>query len=244
MKTIILSFILSLFISNVIAQPLSFSSKNKRVNILELYTSEGCSSCPPADKWLSQYKDDSRLWKTLIPIAFHVDYWNYIGWSDRFSSKIFTRRQQTYAHNKNISSVYTPGVILNGKEWRGWYRGKQIQENTPNDAGSLHIELENNQFSAHYSNAEISADNIYLNIAILGFDLVTEVKSGENSGRQLEHDFVVLSYQRLAMTQTNDGYSLASILTTPNIKAPRQGLAIWVDADKDLSPIQATGGWL
>ena len=106
---------LFIFFSGLSFAAAVFQSGPLRVNVLELYTSEGCSSCPPADRWLSGLKQDDRLWREIIPIAFHVDYWNYIGWQDRFSSPVYSERQRHYARNKGLSTVYTPGFLLNGR---------------------------------------------------------------------------------------------------------------------------------
>ena len=93
-------------------------SPETRTNLIELYTSEGCSSCPPADQWLSRLKVHPQLWHQLVPIAFHVDYWDYIGWQDRFAKPEFSERQRLYARQNNLSTVYTPALVLNGTEWR------------------------------------------------------------------------------------------------------------------------------
>ncbi|MCB1738986.1 MAG: DUF1223 domain-containing protein, partial [Gammaproteobacteria bacterium] len=110
------------------AQPQSIhvNSGPRQVALLELFTSEGCSSCPPADRWLSGLIDDPRLWRELVPVAFHVDYWDYLGWPDRFASREFSRRQRDHARSGGLSQVYTPGVVLNGAEWRGWHRGRPL----------------------------------------------------------------------------------------------------------------------
>ncbi len=87
------------------AAPLQFTSPETRVTLLELYTSEGCSSCPPADRWLSGLRDDPRLWREVVPVAFHVDYWDAIGWPDRFASAAHSERQRTYARSGHVGSV-------------------------------------------------------------------------------------------------------------------------------------------
>src|SRR5713226_2490390 len=69
-----------------------FESGPQKIHLLELFTSEGCSSCPPAEAWLSKLKSDPRLWKDFVPLAFHVDYWDRLGWRDRFSSRAWTER--------------------------------------------------------------------------------------------------------------------------------------------------------
>lgn len=103
--------------------PHTFSSGTGKTTVIELFTSEGCSSCPPADNWLSGFKSDPRLWKQIIPLAFHVDYWDYIGWRDRFASPAFSARQSDHKKQGNIRSVYTPGLVVDGREWRGWFGG-------------------------------------------------------------------------------------------------------------------------
>ena len=116
-RTLCLLAILAIcaFSQSALAEPISLTSSNHRVGLLELYTSEGCSSCPPADRWVSSLKDDPRVWKDLVPVAFHVDYWDYIGWRDQFASAAFSRRQQEYARQGAIDSVYTPALCTTAK---------------------------------------------------------------------------------------------------------------------------------
>ena len=79
------------------AAPIQFQSPERQVALVELYTSEGCSSCPPAESWLSGLKEKPGLWSEFVPVAFHVDYWNYLGWRDKWSSKEYSDRQRDYA---------------------------------------------------------------------------------------------------------------------------------------------------
>src|SRR5687768_10063986 len=79
------------------AEQIQFQSGPNRTALLELYTSEGCSSCPPAEAWLSRVKSDARLWKEFVPVAFHVDYWDYLGWRDPFGMANYSERQRAYA---------------------------------------------------------------------------------------------------------------------------------------------------
>src|SRR3569832_2853705 len=85
--------------------------------VVELYTSEGCSSCPPADRWLSALKDDAAKGR-VVAQAFHVGYWDYIGWADRFASPVFTVRQRQVASWNRQSTIYTPQIVRNGLDWR------------------------------------------------------------------------------------------------------------------------------
>ena len=86
---------------SVNAAPVEFQSSQRQVSLLELYTSEGCSSCPPAEAWLSKLKNSQGLWDEFVPVAFHVDYWNNPGWKDRFSDEQYTERQKSYAKLKD-----------------------------------------------------------------------------------------------------------------------------------------------
>src|SRR6059036_3501 len=90
----------------------TFEVGPQRAQLLELYTSEGCSSCPPAEAWLSKLKDAPGLWRDFVPIAFHVDYWDSLGWKDPFAIKAYSERQRDYAASWRSRSVYTPGFVL------------------------------------------------------------------------------------------------------------------------------------
>ena len=103
---------------SLLADNVVFESGPKKVQLLELFTSEGCSSCPPAEASLGRLVDDPRLWRQFVPVAFHVDYWDHLGWKDPFASPEWTTRQRAYAANWNADSVYTPAFVLNGREWR------------------------------------------------------------------------------------------------------------------------------
>ena len=128
----------------------SFISENSQVRLIELYTSEGCSSCPPADNWLSSLKDEPGLWSRFIPVAFHVDYWDYIGWKDSFAQASFTQRQRQYGQQNNLSSIYTPAVMLNGQEWTSWRQHNNLNSLPDKPAGKLSVNLKDQTIKAQY----------------------------------------------------------------------------------------------
>ena len=97
------------------AQDVMFQSPDHQSALLELYTSEGCSSCPPAENWLSRLKTSPRLWREFVPVAFHVDYWDYLGWRDPWGAKEFSNRQRAYAKTWGSETIYTPELRL---EWK------------------------------------------------------------------------------------------------------------------------------
>ena len=100
------------------AADVTVQSGPARSYLLELFTSEGCSSCPPAENWFSTLRQSPRLWKDLVPVAFHITYWDDLGWTDSLATPAFTNRQRSYAASWGSTSVYTPAFVLNGNEWR------------------------------------------------------------------------------------------------------------------------------
>jgi len=226
------------------AETVHFESPGPRVSLLELYTSEGCSSCPPADRWMRTLRDDPRLWRELVPVAFHVDYWDYIGWNDRFASPVYSNRQRDYARGRHVSTVYTPGFVLAGEEWRSWFTRPVLRLNNSVQGGKLKLSVTESQAKVAFTPSLPVSGDLEVHVAILGFDLKTEVRAGENGGRTLEHDFVVLGYRSLATTRRASTYTASFSL--PDVKAPseRKAIAAWVSPRHDPRPIQAVGGWL
>lgn len=219
-------------------------SPGPKVTLLELYTSEGCSSCPPADRWISELRDDPRLWHEVVPVAFHVDYWDYIGWPDRFASPAFGARQREYARTRRVSTVYTPGFVLAGEEWRTWFFKPVLKIDNGEIAGKLTLVVDGPQASMSFAPPVPVAGDLDLHVAVLGFGLKTEVQAGENGGRTLEHDFVVLGY-RTVPTKREDALHTAEF-TLPQAKAQseRRAVAAWLSARGEPQPIQVVGGWL
>ncbi len=242
-KILILVFLL---FTGLYAQAEVFiSSPNTRVSLLELYTSEGCSSCPPADKWLSELKSKQGLWTSFIPVAFHVDYWNYIGWKDRFSSPEYSARQRRYARSNNLKTVYTPGFLLNGEEWRSFFGLKKIPVNSDEEVGILKLHINNLELKAEFEPiTKMKDDKLILNIAVLGFDLKTDVKAGENNNKQLRHDFTVLGYKIIPLYKNKSTYAVITELPDIVETAPRMAVSAWVNQENNMTPIQAAGDWL
>ena len=220
-----------------------FSSGPNRVALMELYTSEGCSSCPPADRWLSGLKDDPGLWHDYVPVAFHVDYWNYIGWDDRFATREFSDRQRRYADEGGTRVVYTPGFFRDGRDWRGWRSGSTgAVDDTV--AGELVAQIDDERVSLRFDNLSTSSGRLDAHVALLGMNLETEVRAGENKGRTLRHDFVALDLQSVAMKRTGKGYVAEVALQEVAADVQDLALAVWVSPAKTQEPLQAAGGYL
>ncbi len=240
---IALSLILTtLAVSAVRAEPAhTFSSGIEQTELIELYTSEGCSSCPPADRWFSQLGQAPGLWSDFVPVAFHVTYWNYLGWEDRFSQAKFDQRQRDRANTAG-AVVYTPGVFLSGDEYRRWriFR-KAPKANTDVAAGRLTIQVTGSKVEATFSGRE-SNRPLNLVLALLASNQQTDVQAGENRGRTLAHDFVVTALEQHPLQRGDEAW-VGTFSLPQNVKFDPNALAAWV-SDADGVPLQATGGWL
>jgi hypothetical protein len=210
-----------------------FESGPQRTHLLELFTSQGCSSCPPAEAWLSKLKTEPRLWKDFVPLAFHVDYWDRLGWRDPFAAREWTARQYQYSTNWKSENVYTPCFVLDGREWSG----RKIPPPSNDKPGVLKLSIANQKMTAEFAPADGGAKDVDLCVATLGFDLTTKIAAGENNGRSLRQDFVVLS---LTNKKMSDGK-----VEVPFTADERAGaIAAWITAPNQLEPLQAAGGRL
>jgi hypothetical protein len=232
------------------AQDLVFESGPRRVRLLELFTSEGCSSCPPAEASLSRLVNDSRLWRDFVPVAFHVDYWDRLGWKDPFASFEWTRRQQTYAENWKAESVYTPAFVLDGREWRN----ANVPAENAETPGVLKIVTRGDDaVTVDFQPSHETADELEVYLARLGFGVHVDIRAGENNGRNLRHDFVVLSLAHTKLDRGRNGplrsYSVSGEMhfapAQQSAAHPeRSALAAWIAKSGEIKPVQATGGWL
>src|ERR1700675_4915293 len=155
-----------------------FESKPARTHLLELFTSEGCSSCLSAEAWLSNLKNEPRLWQDFVPLAFHVDYWDHLGWRDPFASKMWTERQADYSARWKSESVYTPAFVLDGVAWRNTAPPPAATE-TP---GVLRITINGERVAAAFKPATSVGRRYEIHVARVGFALGTYVTAGGNRG--------------------------------------------------------------
>ncbi len=222
-----------------------FSSGVEQTGLLELYTSEGCSSCPPAEAWLAKLEDSPRLWREIVPVAFHVDYWDYLGWRDPWARKEFSQRQRAYAADWRSRSVYTPGFAWNGREWRGWFERRTLPGKSGETAGILKAaSKDGGQWRIRFEPSWKTASDLDVYAALLAGELVSEVRAGENRGRRLEHDFVVLELVKQRLGRDGEAYQQQIALGDRSTPKGRLALAVWVSPAGKQAPIQAVGGWL
>ena len=232
--------VLLCFSSPLFARELVLSSGNRQNVLMELYTSEGCSSCPPMERYINGFKTQNALWEPYIPLAFHVDYWNYIGWEDRFASPVFAERQREHALEGNVRSVYTPALIVNGAGWRPALFSELPSADTLR-VGQLDVRVRQDTLNVEFKPVVGDAAAVDLHIALLGMDLVSEITAGENKGRHSRHEFVVIGFKSL---RGQDGRWQTRLpeLHFPDTEA--RGLAVWVTRPRSLQPLQAVGGYL
>jgi hypothetical protein len=200
----ILPVIALIFPSMKTEKPLS----SKPITVVELFTSQGCSSCPSADLLLNKVVEEKG--SEVIGLSFHVSYWNYLGWKDPYSSEQFTERQRTYASIKRLNSIYTPQMIVDGRE-----------EFVGSDKRALEASLERSKnrtlefdikatslfaegvFNVNYSIAQVAKGEV-INLAIVEKLAENYVPRGENSGLTLRHHNVVKIFKTQELKQEGE----------------------------------------
>jgi hypothetical protein len=214
------------FSSAFAAELCTAQSGPKQATVVELYTSEGCSSCPPADQWLSTLKASQAANGTVIQ-AFHVGYWDYIGWVDRFASPAYTTRQRKIASLNRLTSIYTPQAVRDGRDWPDWNRAAASSLAAAKDAAPVNIvlkEVAENQFEAVVTAVQAGAGTWSAYWSVTEHGHSSKVKSGENAGELLRHDYVVRQYTQAGdyplVANTPQKLTWRSIAATPG--HPRQ----------------------
>jgi hypothetical protein len=229
-------WLLSLAIA-MFGAPAVLESGEAQTTLVELYTSEGCSSCPPAEAQFARLRDDPRLWKEIVPVAFHVDYWDNLGWPDRFASASFAQRQKDYAALWRAGTIYTPQFVRNGHDVT------QKRDASANP-GVLRVNVSpDGSVTIAFRPTKQPADRLEANLVPLAGGVVSDVRRGENAGRKLAHEFVALDLLSVPM-ELEKGVWSAKAALPEKTEAPIAALAVWVHAKGDPTPIQATGGWL
>lgn len=210
------------------------------VALLELYTSEGCDSCPPADRFVSALPAGGVGADQAVILSLHVDYWDYIGWKDRFASPVFTARQRELSDLAGTRTIYTPEIFVGAKELRGWQNGVgaavrrvnaqparadiRIALGTPGGAG-LPVDIRAS-----------SALDGKLYVALVENGLVSDVRAGENRGVTLKHDFVVRQWLApVALAGGADGKRAAQVARVlplpPGATPDRFGISAFVQTN-------------
>lgn len=228
----------------VIAVECSATSGPARVALLELYTSEGCSSCPPADRWVSQLSAQGFNADRVIPLALHVDYWDYIGWRDPFANPGFSARQREMARLGRSSVVYTPQVMINGRDFRSWHssgsfaREIDAMKQAPARAN---IQLKLSKPSPDRVEARVSVtgqkNNLVLYLALYENDLWSAVSAGENAGVKLHHEYVVREWR--GPLRVGDAPLLQTLALKPAWQSTKTGVVAFLQDASNGEVVQA-----
>jgi hypothetical protein len=190
-----------------------FKNTGQGFVIMELFTSQGCSSCPPADEILAMYarKNDERI----IALAFHVDYWNRLGWIDSFSKNVYSQRQRDYAQKLNAESVYTPQLIINGATEIVGSNTEEIAEKIApylNEKPEAKIEISNisttdKKVKIDYTISKLPLDML-INAALVQIHATTNIRAGENRGIKLHNYNVVRDFKTQKLTGLPGSFTL------------------------------------
>lgn len=200
MKNLII-FAGTLMIAGPVLADVSMSCQSKSEKfitpLVELYTSEGCSSCPPADRWMSQQILRSDIDANFV--AFHVDYWDDIGWPDRFANPAYTERQYARVQRKGSRQVYTPQVMIGeqtGVSWSWPDRSEAFIKQANKELAIASVALQANGNGKHWK-AKVALSSLYTlpntrwYFSVYQDGLSSQVRAGENKGKLLKHDRVV-----------------------------------------------------
>lgn len=210
-------------------------SGERRQHLLELYTSEGCSSCPPADAYLSGLKQAKGVW----PLAFHVDYWNHLGWPDRFAKPEFSQRQRAGAERNGSRFVYTPQFLLDGRDWRKGQDKAPWQQAGGERADRLTLKVELRDTGRWAASGTWNGASARVFLALHESNLASDIRAGENAGRRLRHDFVVRALIG-PLTLMEGGFS-QNLDLPGSWKQADLGLTAFVVSTADTRVLQATG---
>ena len=233
------------FLHSAPSSALTLTGPAKGFAVVELFTSEGCSSCPPADELVARIGTEDKDQPVYI-LAFHVDYWDRQGWKDAFSDARYSQRQNRYASWLNLQSVYTPQIVVNGrKEFVGSQEstlrnainaGLQQAPSAQLTLGDVRLDQGKVQWQYQVQNA---AANSSLIVALVQRSATTDVKAGENSGRTLSHVQIV---RKLSGTPLGTATSGTGSLTLPPGSDPKtEELIAFIQRDDNGQIVAATG---
>lgn len=230
-----MKFLLPVIVFSVSLITISFSTNklkkmgakdNDGFALIELFTSEGCSSCPPADAILEEiqkkYSD-----KNVLALSYHVDYWDKLGWKDVFSNSLFTERQEYYSDIFRLNTIYTPQVIINGKkEFIGSNRNKlissideQLDEKPTTSIKLKAIQNNTGKIEVNYSTDGDNSKDAQLILLLVQKMATSKINRGENEGRTLHHINIVrqISYLHLTVKETTASFDLPKELKKDDV---------------------------
>ena len=234
-----------LFVLPVHAAPCVSESGPNTAALVELYTSEGCSSCPPAERWLGTLPE-RYPGTAVVPLALHVDYWDYIGWKDSYAKREFALRQKKLSQLQRMALVYTPQVMLQGRDFRRW--GTQAFDEAVarinSQPAKARLKLSLLRVDEMALEVEVTAElasparDAALYLASYQSRLQSKVTAGENRGRILTHDHVVLEWLGPLEVQ-NRRVERRTLPLLPDAAAANSGAAAFVQERRTGEVLQA-----
>jgi hypothetical protein len=209
-------------------------SRTEPVAVVELFTSEGCSSCPPAERLLDELaREKAAPGRRIITLEFHVDYWDRLGWKDPYSSAAYSTRQQSYATALGLSGLYTPQMIVGGsEEFVGSDRGRARRAldaawaHAPSVGVLATLRPAPGGIQLRYQ-LEGAPKDAEVSVALVESGLTSHVRAGENDGRTLEHTTVVRQF--ITRPAAGGSGSVDLKLDPPNAKTPRAAVVLVQD---------------
>jgi len=238
------------------ARVIEVASADSKTAVVELYTSEGCSSCPPADEYLRKLGASLSRDFRAVPLAFHVDYWNYLGWPDPYSKPAFTARQRFAAANNRRRTIYTPAFFVDGVEARAGGRIIRAIETANAQPAKARIEVRivrvagdsdsDTGAAADLIRARITVDNratdrahYHAHLAVYESGITRRIGAGENRGRTLKHDFVVRHWSAPSAIARGRNQTELDIVLPADWHRPNLGLAVIVQNRRTFETLQA-----
>ncbi|MCP5237892.1 MAG: DUF1223 domain-containing protein [Zoogloeaceae bacterium] len=209
------------------------------VPVVELFTSEGCNSCPPADRWLSGLSSEMRS-RPLSVLAYHVDYWDYIGWRDRFADPAHGRRHQQHVAATGGRIRYTPQVFVDGREYTAWRNGARPSSKLRAQLGleaTLSPLATDRAIKLRLAGSSQTSPPAMLTVALVENGLASEVIAGENAGRRLAHDFVVRDIADQALADGD--FHTEVTLRVPPYTQPQSTSVVVIVRDQQLQTLQS-----
>jgi hypothetical protein len=230
------------------AQQCAAKSPAHALALLELYTSEGCDSCPPADTWLRSLTT-ARAPESVVPLALHVDYWDYIGWKDPYAKPQFAARQHEIAAITGKSFVYTPQVVFNGRDYRRWGNREFFDDVKKTNALRARAAIELSMTTGPDGRIEARAmanvpaaqdrGDAALHLFVYQSGLLTSVAKGENRGKTLQHDFVARTWSGSSPVDQNGNALSTMNATIPAATGRNAGIAAFVQNRRSAEVLQA-----
>ena len=222
-----------------------------RTPVVELYTSEGCSSCPPADDWLRKLGASLAHDFSAVLLAFHVDYWNYLGWPDPYSQPAFTDRQRHAAANNRQRTIYTPAFLVDGREARGGAAVVRSIESANSQKAQARIAVRVVRHGAGGIRARIEVDNnapgaahYAAHVAVYENGITRRIGAGENRGRTLRHDFVVRHWSAPIAIRRGANRAQVEVDIPADWNRPHLGLAVVVQNRRTFETLQSVSASL